>query len=58
MKSVKNSCTSEKLTQRIWLNHFNERLLEQGLITSSEYRCIRQKILQECADKSISNQSL
>ena len=50
VKSVKNSCTSNKLSQRIWLNYFNDKLLEQGLITDSEYRCIREKILEECSD--------
>ena len=56
VKSVKNSCTSNKLSQRIWLNYFNDKLLEQGLITDSEYRCIREKILEECSDnREISN---
>lgn len=51
MKSVKNIRTSYKQSQRIWLNYFNERLLEKELITLSEYRCIREKILQEYSEK-------
>lgn len=46
---IQKTESAEKRTERIWLDFFNQKLLEMGMITEGEYNTIRAQILKDCS---------